>query len=351
MASETIFDELRRKRPAVPTEETGKHLFFLDGWRGIAILFVLIGHFSPYFRELGALGVDVFFVLSGRLMAKILIMNAVPLPLFFVRRITRIFPALIVYVLAIGAVSAVATYAGLHLNSIVSPLDMFAALTMWMNYKILFFGPAGALGHTWSLSVEEHCYLILATLSAVFHRKPVVSLLIAAIAVAAIINGIVLDPGRVDATFWRTDVMLSGLFMSFAIFLNRGRLAAFLRAFAIPAFVVGVAVAFTPLSTSVQTGISAICLATAVNGLELSPAWIRKALSSKPLAYMGTLSYSVYLWQQPFFAMHEKVGSFLLLPGVAVASIASFYFIERPSRAFLNSLWDQRRFRLRVTQI
>ena len=49
------------------------HIGYLDGWRGMAILLVLIGHFYPIkAMNLGTLGVDLFFVLSGRLMADIL---------------------------------------------------------------------------------------------------------------------------------------------------------------------------------------------------------------------------------------------------------------------------------------
>ncbi|TIU24619.1 MAG: acyltransferase, partial [Mesorhizobium sp.] len=74
-------------------------LAYLDGWRGLSIALVLIGHFFPVPGiNLGVLGVEFFFVLSGRLMGEILFIERFPLKKFFKRRFSRIYPALLVFV-------------------------------------------------------------------------------------------------------------------------------------------------------------------------------------------------------------------------------------------------------------
>jgi peptidoglycan/LPS O-acetylase OafA/YrhL len=69
---------------------------YLDGWRGFAILCVLEAHFVGFFEsfrfDFGRFGIDVFFSLSGMLMAGILFEQRMPLGLFYRRRISRILP-------------------------------------------------------------------------------------------------------------------------------------------------------------------------------------------------------------------------------------------------------------------
>ena len=66
---------------------------YLDGWRGLAILLVLEGHFLSILPlNTGRLGVDVFFCLSGFLMSGLLFIKQQPLSIFYKRRISRVFP-------------------------------------------------------------------------------------------------------------------------------------------------------------------------------------------------------------------------------------------------------------------
>lgn len=70
----------------------------LDGFRGLAIVLVLVGHFLPLPGiNLGRLGVELFFVLSGRLMAEILFERGARLGPFFQRRFARVYPTLLVF--------------------------------------------------------------------------------------------------------------------------------------------------------------------------------------------------------------------------------------------------------------
>src|SRR5262245_65289113 len=79
-----------------------ERLTLLDGWRGTAVIFVLLGHFLPVpLFNAGRFGVELFFVLSGRLMGELLFIRRESLPRFYWRRFTRIAPALYGYILAV----------------------------------------------------------------------------------------------------------------------------------------------------------------------------------------------------------------------------------------------------------
>ena len=70
-------------------EQNSQHFDYLDGWRGLAIIFLLIGHFYPVPGiNFGHFGVNLFFVLSGLLMSRLLFVKSVPIPLFYKRRIS-----------------------------------------------------------------------------------------------------------------------------------------------------------------------------------------------------------------------------------------------------------------------
>src|SRR5579872_1267137 len=81
---------------------SSKRIDYLDGWRGLAILVVLVAHFGHLeSTNLGLFGVELFFVLSGLLMARILYEQRMPIGEFYRRRIARIFPLFYLFVFTI----------------------------------------------------------------------------------------------------------------------------------------------------------------------------------------------------------------------------------------------------------
>jgi peptidoglycan/LPS O-acetylase OafA/YrhL len=82
------------------TGQAKERLDYLDGWRGLAILGVLVSHFSnvPGVHWLGTFGVELFFVLSGFLMSRILFIERMPLGEFFLRRFSRVVPTFVLFV-------------------------------------------------------------------------------------------------------------------------------------------------------------------------------------------------------------------------------------------------------------
>ncbi len=147
------------------------HIGYLDGWRGIAILLLLVGHFFPVPGiNLGTVGVNFFFVLSGLLMAGLLFEKKVPISTFYRRRIARIIPVHVVFI-------ALVTFAYHVLSIDISWREVCSALFFVNNYVAPAAGPGTAVmpfGHIWSLSVEEHSYIAL-SLIAIASRRYIIS--------------------------------------------------------------------------------------------------------------------------------------------------------------------------------
>jgi peptidoglycan/LPS O-acetylase OafA/YrhL len=211
----------------------------LDGLRGIAILLVLVLHFTMYGGELpaagldrlvhrtalaGWIGVDLFFVLSGFLITGILydakggeryFRN------FFARRLLRIAPlyygALVLFVLLLPALWR--GHAGLSwLRS-----ESFWYWTYLVNVRIAWEGwPGfGALGHFWSLAVEEQFYLLWPVAVFRLRRRPLMALCAACAVVAVGVRLALHLAGNAPAAFVlmpaRMDALAAGAFLALAL--------------------------------------------------------------------------------------------------------------------------------------
>ena len=140
----------------------------IDGLRGFAVIAVIINHFNKDILPSGYLGVDIFFVISGYVITSSLFGNNYKnfrnfLISFYSRRIKRLYPALLVFVLIISFI----TY--LFDPTIKQNLRMGLTSLLGISNIYIFqqqsdyFGPAQELNpllHTWSLAVEEQFYLI-----------------------------------------------------------------------------------------------------------------------------------------------------------------------------------------------
>ena len=141
-----------------------EHSILLDNWRGWAIIFVIGGHFwhAPAL-DAGRVGVELFFVLSGRLMADLLFVRQTPIPTFFQRRFTRVLPLSLLFVFT----AWIAFPPGpLYLPDRAA----LASLGMVVNYTAQIGISAPVTDHYWSLCVEEHSYLALALLALALRR-------------------------------------------------------------------------------------------------------------------------------------------------------------------------------------
>lgn len=169
----------------------------LDGLRGIAILLVCLFHFNSVATTPGLFGrlvdtlflhlwfgVDLFFVLSGFLITKILLEakgSASYFSAFYMRRVLRIFP---LYYLTLLVYLFVSIVRQLHTGQ---PQDYTTQLAFWFylqNWAILWHRAIGVIGHFWSLAVEEQFYLGWPLLIYWLSRRGLKRLCLALIAVA-----------------------------------------------------------------------------------------------------------------------------------------------------------------------
>lgn len=326
------------------------HMPSLDGLRAISIVLVLLGHLSGtrgfVHLDLGIgdyahLGVVVFFVISGFLITRLLLSEHakkghVSLKLFYARRCLRLFPASYAYLACVW---------GLWLAGIVTVTssDLWHAATYTVNYLP---GVSWMVGHLWSLSVEEQFYLLwpLAFVLLRPHR--------ALWAAAAVI---VLGPIARSAAwlFLRgTPYYDLNMFPMVADSLAMGCLLArmrpwletqgwYLRLFR-PVYSLGL-LALVLVTNRYMTytvvsviGSSLINLSLAVlihRSVYASTDWVGKLLNWKPVVFVGALSYSLYLWQQPFLNRQSSAWANAFpqnLALAAAAALASYLLLEKP---------------------
>lgn len=333
------------ERQNVPMSAT--HYNHLDGWRGLAIGLLLIGHFFPVPGiNLGAVGVNLFFVLSGWLMTRLLFEQQVPVATFYRRRISRIFPALYVFLVV------VALWFGIRGR----PIDWseLAAAALFVNNYVphALMDPTMPFGHMWSLSVEEHSYILLSIVAVAARRgwvRP--TLAVAAMTSVFALCGIwywTQYSGRELAfgKWLRSEVSAYGIFASAFLMLRfRARGIPRVPSFVCPVLLcLGLAFHWWSVPSPVRTIVGVGAFALAINLLPASSPRLRAALGVRPLRQLGIWSFSIYIWQQPFyrFVYEGGMSKGLALVLAIIAGIASFYLIENPMRQHLNRVWGKK---------
>lgn len=354
------------------------HVPELDGLRGIAVLLVLwvhlpvgaLGETVKAIRAVvlpGDFGVDLFFVLSGFLITRILLVdcgNKVPLRFFVMRRFLRIFP---IYYLAILILLP-------HMNW----QQVLTCATYTSNFGFMAMDEHGPLAHSWSLAIEEHYYLLW---------PPIVALLSPRASRRVILFGVF--PLAIGSLLWaysgpawgeRTQAMKEFVFRSSTIrfaSLGLGGLLAYgeqrirdSRALALGLIAAGAAMwwvfslrgmarlgfiddllAIPAVSGDLNAanlglsviGFPCLSLALVVSGIAWSNSRAPHTvlLRAAPLRAVGRISYGLYIYHVPIFHVGGVWGSdpFALPTPARVAivigltflvSSISYRFIERP---------------------
>jgi peptidoglycan/LPS O-acetylase OafA/YrhL len=333
----------------------------LTGLRAVAVTLVVLGHAEHtraggYTHGLaplrliadGRLGVLIFFVLSGFLITRQLDdelarSHRLRLGRFYAKRALRIWPAFYVYLLAIAALA----YAG-WLD--VTPRQLaYAALHLW-NYAGLvglaadnLRHPDGAwyLGHFWTLALEEQFYWLWPLLLAGLYRRRGQRVLIVLIVL------IVAVPLGRAATYFAAPALRGQLGMMLHtgvdpilvgcwIALNAERLDAWIRAWPrrsrAPTAIVLVLLVAMPIvearlggfwyatyGVTLEAGLAGLLIAVLIARPDF---WFSRLLRTRAFGFVGTISFSLYLWQQLF--MHPGGPATLPFPlGVAAALAAA----------------------------
>jgi len=320
----------------------------LDGWRGVAIGSLLVGHFTPLPGiDFGRVGVELFFVLSGRLMADILFVRNFALPAFFRRRIARIWPALVFFVLAIAIENAIFD------SGQVSGLDILTALTFTINYVSAFGHRVYVFDHIWSLCVEEHAYVFLALVAFIARKRlanPVVLCLGAAVCsmLSGVFQSLVLH-GQYHQVYWRTDARVASILLSSAFYLliheNKNLYSRLPRITPICFGVAGLILSSRAIPDAVIYTGGTLCFALSICSIDRAPAFVLWTLRTPVMVRLGLWSYSLYLWQQPFRVERGELHPVVMFVGAFACALVSFYVVEQPVRRFLNQYWGTGKLR------
>ncbi len=316
----------------------------LDGWRGLAILLVLVGHFtfSGWIWE-ERMGVDVFFVLSGLLISKILFIDRIGLKDFYVRRVSRVIPALVVFLCAAAFVSALLKYD-------FKIIEFFASLFFIRTYFPAtpeYFTSPLPTGHLWSLSVEEHSYVLMSFMAVyLIARGKVAFLLMAIYALSVVVNLVNFNRLEDQAFVYsliRTESAIGFIAFSGGYSLIKAEMDFKLPAYTAPFLLLLAAICYIDaLPIWLTFTLCPVLLGIAVNHLTESAQTFSSLLMLKPMRQLGIMSYSIYLWQQIFYKLYYA------LPGGPVTGFVlsiivgagSFYIIENPLRHYINRRWS-----------
>jgi peptidoglycan/LPS O-acetylase OafA/YrhL len=366
-----LFRREKRGEKAAPlSDQAGSRGFRPDveGLRAVAIIAVLVCHAGVPFLAGGYVGVDVFFVISGFLITRLLLgemerRGTVSLRGFYARRAKRLLPLSALLLAAVGVLSV----------TIFSPLratetsgDIIASALYVANWhfaaqSVDYFAqglePSPVL-HLWSLAIEEQFYLVWPGLMLAvtwwFRRKkravrPALIATVVIVFAASLTAGILLTDQTPAAAYFSTfgrawELALGAMLALLGVVKLPRRAAAAIGWLGLGAIVYA-SLAFT--ATTPFPGVAALIPTFGAAALILAgssiyaqragaPAWL---LSLRPVRHIGRVSYSWYLWHWPFLVFAAALfGPLSVAAGLAVVAVAwvpsvlSHWLIEDPVR-------------------
>ena len=350
--------------------ELTDHIAALDGLRAVAVLSVIGYHFGMPGLGGGFLGVDLFFVLSGFLITRLLVSEhdrtgTVSLRGFWARRIRRLTPAILLVIVTV-AVWGTLTLDRFALRTLRD--DMLSTLGYMANWRFIVadqsyfaaYGEASPLRHMWSLAIEEQFYMVwplivLGVLTVARGRRwPLIALATAMIAGSTALMWVLHDANDPSRAYYGTDTRLAQLVVGalLAVVLLRRRevvaprrargrsplgvllLAAIVAAF----FVVEDGDIFMYRGGFLAFSVLVALLLWAVTTSRGSA--IDQMLSWRPAVLVGQVSYGLYLWHWPVQIMLSPDATGLDGPALAAlrmsvtfaATVLSYLLVEQPVR-------------------
>ncbi len=338
------------------------YLPHIDGLRSIAVLSVVFHHLSPEIIPGGYIGVDIFFVISGYLIAGIIKReieeNNFTFIGFYERRVRRIFPALfgvLFFSTVLGFFYLLPSDFIVTLRGLIGTLFFVSNLVFWRDFKDGYFGATEdgliPLVHTWSLSVEEQFYVFFPLFLFLLYKFKfgklfVVSTLIIGFFISLFLSTYFIIDKPVAVFFltpFRIWELLAGVLLVFNIFpeIKNRFLNETLSFFA---FIALIYPCFFYSNLTIFPGYSALLpvigSAMLIHLGKSNETIIKSFLKFKVLVYVGLISYSLYLWHWPILVFSKYASqSFSLLENTFVlfmisiiVSSISYFYIEQPFR-------------------
>lgn len=333
--------------PPIPASRESRRIPSLDGIRAVSILLVIAWHLrssgtapwlDPLWRiDSGNLGVRVFFVISGYLITSVLLAEygrtgTIDLRRFYLRRAFRIMPVFYVF---LGVIALAASLGVVD----ASPSSIIRAATYTADYARTEW----TVGHTWSLAVEEQFYLlwpgliVLLGLRRSFKGAAFMLLLSPSIRILSILGHWRNNPRY--AFEGVADALATGCLLAYARpwLWDRAPYRRMLESRAMtlwPVFIVAIAAANVRWEyIGAIAGISLLNIAIAVLidwCLRFPDTWIGRILNARPIAFLGVLSYSIYLWQQPLLSEGRTLRFPLSILCIGALAFTSYKVVEQP---------------------
>lgn len=333
----------------------------LDGVRAVSVLIVLIGHLMLPVSLVGisALGLKIFFFLSGFLITRLLFAEAktygrIALGHFYFRRLLRLYPVILVYLAVCAAVAAAR-------RQPIDPLDVASVFLYFVNYRVIYYEHVGGaftlpVPMLWSLSIEEHFYLLAPLALVLLSARARLMLLVAGgicvVSLALRLFYAHSQPGIVDTLelYWRSetrfDCIAFGVALSCLTEFSKGRqIIAHLASRR--AFIAGVLLLLASFSirdnyfqNTWRFTVQGLALFPIISGVVFGEPFprINALLNTRALVWIGALSYSLYVWHGSvdfLFAewidqMPAAVQSSTHVAATFALATLSYYLVEMP---------------------
>ncbi|NMZ05730.1 acyltransferase [Pseudomonas proteolytica] len=347
------------------TDSLASHLSYrpdIDGLRAFAIISVVLYHAFPAYMRGGFIGVDIFFVISGYLISSIIFKGLESGNFsfldFYKRRVNRIFPALIIVLLACYAVgwftlmAAEFKFLGKH---VLGGIGFIQNLVLYKESG--YFDTSSELKillHLWSLGVEEQFYILFPLAAWVLWRRRVLVLPIlicmALISFGAGLYKLSVSPSAAfympQYRFW--EILSGSLLAYFSVFgksvtgTAKGslRFGNFLSVLGLVFLLASVVLIDKYKAFPGFWALMPVCGAVLMI-LAGPQAWLNsRLLASKPLVWIGLISYPLYLWHWPVITFIRIIGGdeLNLVSGVFAVSASillayvTYRFLELPLR-------------------
>lgn len=345
------------------TKDGLQHVQSFDGIRGFAVIVVAFYHGSYGFVPGGFIGVDLFFVLSGYLITSLLqheffSTGSISLSKFYTRRALRLIPAMIICVIFCNVLWSYTPLPAGNIQSMATISSLLYFTDLMSDYV------CGNMAHLWSLSVEEHFYLIwpFAALFILFkmpEHKRITTLVVLILAFSALrivvfefTNQLIFGMFRIDPytfTLCRIDAILFGALIFFFVSASTARGVTFERKPYDAVIIIVLLIAFLIFSFTVNImnpywRAGGFLVTNTLSGLVILLAVrnpFQGILSNKWLSWLGKRSYGFYLFHFPIFLalerfrVHHSISNLLMVTslrfGVSFGVTAlSYQFVERP---------------------